>query len=471
MKQILLLTALAICAVCRGQNPQADALTDSLLAQKQWFTLDWILANNAAEISPLTCKRAKAFTDARFRRYNSSNAAIGELFADPATPPEWQEELVYQMISNLRLAQEFGTLAQFYGSLLEQNGTDPQTDNGYRFYSTLAKLPPTRLERPDKDVEVGFTADSTGRGQLIYSEVEIGGMTERFIVDTGCAEFSLASAEFAEKHGIRPVSDMKISLGGVAGNEEAWLGIADLLKVGEMTLHNAIFVVCPKERLMPEGSPVEVDAVLGCNFLLRSGVVEFLGREHKLRFPLRDNSIRPHPNVIMENNGLCYAQAAVDGNPIVMVLDSGNVKSDFSTVYLNKYGRQIAAAATEGETKRGGVGGILEGKAYTIPAVSIQIGDMATTLYNIETIDFTNSYEMGEDGSLGVDFFLSSECVTLDFDNMSLSIKGKTVNGFGSDTMPQVDIKATGYTPENTMLWQSKNRKIGIEAGIGSMIR
>lgn len=464
MKQILLSLALLGTAVCRAETP-ADRTADSLLQCGDWFALERLLAEAENTLTPAARLRARAMTDARFRRFEASNDAILALLADPQTAPEWQGALVGQLLSNYRMAGDHATAAALYAQLRQQD-TDPAHrdahDNAQGFFDTLAALPAMRLERPDHDVEIPFRLETAGRGMLLGIDAEINGQSAPFIIDTGCAEFSFASEEFARTHGIRPL-DFELAMSGVSGSQRSRLGIADSLRIGPMTLYNAVFVISDA----PTTSAFRVDAVLGCNFLLEAGVVEVLGARRRLRFPVGEAASEPEaPNMYMDNNGLCYVRAEADGHPVVLQFDSGNTKSTLSKVYFDKYREEIEAACSEREFRTGGVGGAQEGRAYVKPTVALDIEGCRCPLYDTEiTYTTTLAHETGEDGSLGADFLLCCDRVRIDYRAMRITPAGGGQTEL-LRTTPRPAQSVPAYDRPATEIWQSKNRRAAVRIDV-----
>ncbi len=465
MRRLLLFCTLFSIAICRAEAP-ADRLADSLLRSGDWFALDRLLAEAETSLTPAVRLRAQAMTDARFRRFDASNEAISALLADPQTAPEWQGLLVGQLLSNYRMARDYAAAAALYAQL-RQSDSDPANqaahDKAYGFFAVQAALPPLRLERPKEAVEIPFRLDLVGRGALICIDGEIGGRTAPFVIDTGCAEMSFASEEFARKHGIRPL-DYELTMSGVGGSQKGRLGVADSLRIGPMTLYNAVFVI---SDIPPIDSTYRIDAVLGCNFLFEAGVIEVLGPQRLLRFPAEEeDSAVGASNMYMDNNGLCYVRAEADGHPVSLQLDSGNTKSILSSVYFGKYGEEVEMTSAEQEFRSGGVGGMRTGRAYVKPVVAIGIDSGRCSLYDVEIPYATEfAHETDEDGSLGVDFLLACDRVRIDYEAMRITLAGKE-NPELLRTTPRSVQPVPAYDLPSTNIWESKNRRAAVKVEV-----
>lgn len=464
MKRTLLILALLCASVCRAQS--SDALVDTLLARgrlKDWFSLDYILASERENLSPKKLLRLRALTDARFRRYEQSNEALETLLADAeSAAPDELQEWVSQLFANYRHAMDFDSLKELYDDIRPQD-VAPEDDPAYQYVEAMASVPSTRLARPAGPVEIPFRLDSAGYGRIMYVDVEIGGRCEPFIFDTGCAEMSVVSEEFAHEHGIRPLGG-KATMSGGGGLAEGWFGVADSLKVGPMTLYNARFTVAPE---LINDSIFTMNAVLGCNFLLSVGRFEIHGREGYLRFPAVDEPRdEGAPNMFVEN-GLFYVRTDIDGNAAVMQFDSGNNKSFLSPEYWSKYGAQLESVTSQGKKERiAGVGGVQMLQTYTKPAVEVRVGGVVGTLYDVPIhSDETLRMAKNEDGNLGTDFLTAFDCVKVDYQTMRMTVSGPQ-RTYSEGTVPAgVDVGIRDVRPR-TDLWRSRDGKMAANAAV-----
>lgn len=464
MKKLLIFLALFSTAICHAE-PVIDRLADSLLRNGDWFALDRLLAEKGDALSPAARLRTQAMTDARFRRFDASNEAIAALLNDPQTVPEWRGELVGQLLSNYRLNRNYAEAADLYAQLRQQDTLSENQaahDKTYSFFATLAALPPMRLERPAETVEIPFRLDSAGRGQLLRIDAEINGRTASFAIDSGCAEMSFASEEFAKEHGIRTL-DYELKLSGAIGSEQGRIGVADTLQIGSMTLYNIPFIIAS----IPLLDSHRVDAVLGCNVLFEAGVVEVLGPQRLLRFPAEEEPAEQGPsNMYIGNNGLCYIRAEADGHPVLMLFDSGNVKSTLSSIYSDKYREEIEATASEREFRSGGVGGIQESRSYVKPTVIIDIDGHLCPLYDVDiTYAAQMAYEWGEDGSLGVDFLMACDRVRIDYTTMRISLADREYREL-MHTTPPPSQTVPPVIRQSPYIWQSKNRRSAVRVNV-----
>lgn len=434
----------------------ADQRVAEMLSREDYLALNRTLPQLQRSLTQPLRSIACALTDAHLRRYDSSNAAIEALLeiSDVLDGPTYGM-LVGQLLSNYRLAGDNEAAAELMKQIMGLNPDQEHTD-AYEYFSTLAALPRQELVRPAHDVEIPFRTDSAGRGVLMLVDVKIGGVVEPFIFDTGCAEMSFVSEEFARSHGIRPTG-VEIAIGGVGGDGDGWLGVADSLCVGEMVLRNPVFAVTP--ALEKTDSVYKINAVLGCNFMTRAGEIRICGKERHIVFPaIKSPAPAYAPNMTEGPNGLYYAEVDADGEKLTMQFDSGNVKSSLSSAYFKAHRKQIEAEYSATKLVTGGFGGIVEGQSYIMPALTLRFGGTIGVLTDIGiAANVELGHETGEAGSLGVDFLLAFDSVTIDFDRMFIAPywSGAAVTPpltpVASGTDAQLPhLKSSTWTPEST---------------------
>ena len=215
--------------------PTADEQAAALINAQEWFRLEACYPEIRDELSPFVRLLCEASLGSHFNRLPESCNAIGtllndyqqELFADPeGSMLGW---LLSMLIGNL---QELGAyeqaadlLTQFAAGQSEEERASTLATQ--RWFQTMARHPRTSLTKPDGEIRLPLTVGSeTVKSPLdgtdkkvhnFYTDITIGGRTERFIFDTGCSGASFVSAEFAKRHDLEIICD-SISVSGIGGN-------------------------------------------------------------------------------------------------------------------------------------------------------------------------------------------------------------------------------------------------------------
>lgn len=274
----------------------------------------------------------------------------------------------------------------------------------------LSNVPKPYLERPNRDVTVPLRVETVGRGNHIYIPVEVNGITKNYIFDTGCSFGNFVSEKYAEEVGLKIVADSI----PVSGMEIGFvkLATADSMKIGEMVYHHPVFMVAPPDKELD--SVFSFDGVLGYHFIRDAKEIIIDNEARKFVFPLKPSE--SEPNMFLSSN-TPQVRIAYDGQPLDLIFDTGNVKSDLG----NKFAKTFPDAVdglSEQMTSRGGFGGISNTEAVTLPKFCFEVAGSTVTLYDTEVITKTETDSQLFAGSLGADFVLAFKRLAINYQNM-----------------------------------------------------
>ncbi len=424
--KLLIILALC-CALNAGAQNRGDEEALKMLVEHRYAMLDNAL-NDSTSFSPAMRLRAKAIVAARQRRFEESNTLIEQLLSSQelaaATPPDVLSELAAMLGTNFRHAGDYSSVADLYGSFAEQYPDDQTLAHAADYFKGWASQPRTTFERTSQMVEIPFHIDSAYRGQILRIEAEVNGRTTKMIFDTGCAEISFADEQFAHEHNLRDTG-ITLTANGV-GKGTIRLAIADSIRVGGLILRNALFGVSSEEGIKTQdGSLFRIGGVLGCNFILAAEVFEFDNQTQTIRFPAPEYVVHDDKsaNMWMDERGLFYIDAEVGEHPVTMQFDSGNAKTNLTSIYYKKYSDEVKASGERGTVSKGGFGGTVIGEGFYLPTVQLCIDGTTTTLHNTQvTPDIAGIHEGEEDGSLGVDFLTAYPRIRVNYKAMHVSV-------------------------------------------------
>lgn len=288
--------------------PTADEQAAALINAQEWFRLEACYPEIRDELSPFVRLLCEASLGSHFNRLPESCNAIGtllndyqqELFADPeGSMLGW---LLSMLIGNL---QELGAyeqaadlLTQFAAGQSEEERASTLATQ--RWFQTMARHPRTSLTKPDGEIRLPLTVGSeTVKSPLdgtdkkvhnFYTDITIGGRTERFIFDTGCSGASFVSAEFAKRHDLEIICD-SISVSGIGGNGFVKFATTDSMQIGPVTIRHPYFMVFDNDEASDQIGHIE--AVLGTDFMRLAGQIEL--RPKRVSFscpPLRNRHLQ-----------------------------------------------------------------------------------------------------------------------------------------------------------------------------------
>lgn len=274
--------------------PTADEQAAALINAQEWFRLEACYPEIRDELSPFVRLLCEASLGSHFNRLPESCNAIGtllndyqqELFADPeGSMLGW---LLSMLIGNL---QELGAyeqaadlLTQFAAGQSEEERASTLATQ--RWFQTMARHPRTSLTKPDGEIRLPLTVGSeTVKSPLdgtdkkvhnFYTDITIGGRTERFIFDTGCSGASFVSAEFAKRHDLEIICD-SIPVSGIGGNGFVKFATTDSMQIGPVTIRHPYFMVFDNDEASDQIGHIE--AVLGTDFMRLAGQIELRPKE------------------------------------------------------------------------------------------------------------------------------------------------------------------------------------------------
>lgn len=270
----------------------------------------------------------------------------------------------------------------------------------------LADHPAPRLERPDGEVCVPMRTAAAGRGFHFHIPVDVNGVSEDFIFDTGCSFGNFVSESYAERAGLRIVADSIPVAGTAIGFVK--LATADSLRVGEIVYRHPYFLVAPPNPTI-DGRFV-LNGVLGCNFISAVGEVVLDMESSCFRFPARPGD--GAPNLVLTAN-MPTLWIECGSTPMGIVFDTGNVRSDLGVRFALRF-PELARGVETHEVERGGFGGMITARAAILPAFGFTVAGVPVTLHDVDLYLDAGA----PDGSLGADFVRTFRRLTINYEKM-----------------------------------------------------
>lgn len=424
----------------QGQEPAAptaDEQAAALINTQDWFRLEARYPEIRDELSPFIRLLCEASLGSHFNRLPESCEAIGtllndyqrELYSSPdGSVLGW---LLSMLIGNLHELGAYDQAADLLSQLATQQSDESRasTQTTQRWFRTMARYPRTSLSRPDGEIRLPLILDSEwiqspldGTDKEVYNfytEVEIGGQTERFIFDTGCSGASFVSAKFAERHNLRIICD-SIPVSGIGGAGLVKIATTDSMRLGPVTIRQPYFMVFGGDEASSRLG--HIDAVLGTDFMRLAGQIELRPKEEVFILPATPAPLPESGVNLMHDtaSGQYILHTVINGTDTVpMFFDTGNSGTGLSQNYYALHREEIDRTGKKRETAAGGFGGILRGTGYDLAEVTFTIGDASRTLEKvIVNIDFDTQLEQAFFGSLGVDLYKEFDRIVFDFGRM-----------------------------------------------------
>lgn len=433
----LFLTLFGAILPAAAQSPAAQSPAERVAAwigNDDYYRLEREVPLLRDSLPPVLTLLSDAVTGSRFNDYPRSCRAIETLLNEHMQElgGETAGMLFSMLLGNLRLMGEYGQALPIAGMLRQM--VDPRDTASLQsllsiehMFGALAAQPRPRLARPAGDVELPLYVErETTRNALgepiqirtLYTDVEIGGKSERFIFDTGCNNSSFVSQEFAEEHDLRILCD-SVLITGVVAQGYARIGTADSLRLGPVTLYDPLFLIAPPDPAID--TLHKVRAVLGTDFMQLAGELHLLPQENKMILPaVRTPLPAGGRNLALDSeSGYVLRLEDADRQLLTMVFDTGATSTSFSPSYFEAHRERIEAEGEGRQMGIGGFGGTQLGYGYILPHMRLRLGEKECELENVRVFsDLTSRVEGSADGTLGADFILSCERVVINFEEM-----------------------------------------------------
>lgn len=413
---------LALCCTQRlaAQPPrsvvEADSLIGATINAADYDRLAEILPPLRDSVSPPMQALADALVGYHFGRPARSNAAIerlagfGEVFG-----PELLLGMRNLAIYNCwTLGDYAGVLRHLHAIVAAAPQTAPSLANMERWMTALEKWPATTVERPAGEVVIPAAIRKVGRGEHLTLDVQMNGRSEPFIFDTGCTHANFISAAAAERLGLRIIAEQIVVTGMSDGMVR--LAVADSLRIGPLRVLHPTFLVADTLSEMTDDGLCE--SVLGTDIIRDMGEVRIEPASQRIVLPATPSEAPVRPNLHMDG-GQYHLSCQCGDERLRLHFDTGNVKTDLSPRFHNRF-REHLEHAERKTTTRGGFGGVREFEVFTLPSLTLEGTGRPVTLHEVEvSCDGRMDADREQiDGTIGMDFLTGCEAVTIDLERM-----------------------------------------------------
>ena len=183
-----------------------------------------------------------------------------------------------------------------------------------------------------------------------------------------------------------------------------------------------IIISLPNEEL---DTILQIDAVLGMDFIRRVGEIHIYLQENKIVFPVKKTALPLHGRNLLFANAYPYLKAYSNAEKLFFQFDMGNAKTDLHNVYYEKHKEELEKTGNKTPVRRGGYGGIIYVDAYQIAKFPLTVGDCDAELTDVDVLINENFHYLtsNEDGSIGMDFITLFKKVIINFDEMFLIVE------------------------------------------------
>lgn len=356
---------------------------DSLLRHRHFFELKRELQTDTYSHLPAYKKLYyQAFLHNFFHDLATSNQEIEQLlkrYKKQLTNKETGNLLMKKIDNHVKLYQyreaheTTQTLLHNYRSALTSEERD-DARNSDIIWKGLQDVPP-QTTTIISETQIAYRRDLAG---LITVPVNFADSSYYFVFDTG-ANLSVITESYARKANLR-LLNLRFKVRAITGLQvRAGLGVADELKLGNIVVKNAVFMIFPDNSLSFARGMYTIKGILG--------------------FPI----IEQLQEVRIDKNNLTVPQTAVDRAirnfgvdellPVISVgyntdtlaftFDTGAQFTFLNEPFYRHYKTLVDTAGHSFEMQVGGAGGIAKSKAYRLAQVPITVAGQNALLKDV----------------------------------------------------------------------------------------
>ena len=424
MKRFLTIfsTILLSSSVVFGQ--EADKRVGELLNTSNWFELERVYPTIAADVqTPMLKQMAEVMLASNFNRPAELREKLQKLIA------EHQTELGFGNVCNMTV---MGAMIEGYegnyalaADMVKAIADAVKSANGslegtglselLAYYEAVREYPAPILEKPAEDVKIALTEKSG----LMWIPVVINGKTYDFILDTG-ASFTMISQDLAKDIGAKIISTPVFVGGGESTGGYGQRAFIENMNIGLISLKNIIAFVSENPS---DDDPLKVDAVLGMDFIKRTGEIQIDLSTMTLTIPVQRTLPANGRNIIFEVNIPVVEASDANGNRYTFILDTGASGDNLSDRWFSK-NTEMTEALTVETQRTWGHGGAVQNQIVKVPEYKLTIGNASANFKEIPaTLPANGTVSSSRDGRLGMGLLKQFNKVIFNFEDMFVAFE------------------------------------------------
>jgi len=436
-------------AYLNAQN--CDIHFRDMINRNEWFTLDKEYALRKDSIkAPELRLWAKSLLNTYFNRPDSAINSIGCLLAN------YEDKIGFYNVvgmfryklSQLAVQRRYNVILEELDKFLNKFSAHLSLEDLNLFrdmqkdYKALraAKSPKIvklyrNIEIPFGTLNINFTITKEDKNvehsnALIgLVKVKIHGKTYVFVLDTG-SETTCIFDHTAKQLGLCYLQDSINLLGvkkafGMAAMLDSLslsgLSISDLM----ITIEDNPFLKMADSQSQKADIEQHLHGILGLDIIRRLGELQLYPYDRKIVIPAKETDLpEAGRNMFMSVNNYLVIRAYNKSRSMAFHLDTGSTDSKLFKSYYLKNKIEIDGKLKKMNEFSGGIGGSKTNCVYLMPSLNLTVGLTSFSLNNL-SINTQNPYaiEFPTDGSLGMDFIMSFNKITLNMNKMFIVLE------------------------------------------------
>jgi hypothetical protein len=287
-----------------------------------------------------------------------------------------------------------------------------------KIWKSLAKEKGQTISRKGK-VLLPMKRDIAG---LININVSANNIDSSFVLDTG-AGISSITESFAEKMGLRIMPDTGIKVAGFSNiYNPVRIGIAEELKIGDITVHNAPFLVFRDDAFTFAGGAYKINGIIGFPIAKDMGTITITPDHLEIDEVPAEDSAREKTLFIELLRPVLFLK--YKGKTLPFNFDTGAGASQFSRLFYDEYGKDLKKTGKFETSGDASAGGVRMHQSLIVNNVRFYMGDHEINFPKID-IDTENYHVSGKElyGNLGQDLLKQYNRVTISFKGNYLKLE------------------------------------------------
>jgi len=257
---------------------------------------------------------------------------------------------------------------------------------------------------------------------LITTSVSANGTTSDFVFDTG-AGISCVTESAAKKMGITVLPDNAIFVESFTGQKnKVLIGIAPEIKLGELIIHNTLFLVYPDVAFTFADGAYVINGIIGFPIAKELGTITI--EKDKLSFTKNEKTDQNEKNFFVDQLR-AIVMLTYKGNTFPCNFDSGAKTSEFNKSFYEAFKSYIDKVGNLEKSKSSGAGGqevtsevlVLKDEELLIDKTIIKMQKIEVNPHSFGVYGKVNY------GNIGQDVIGQFKKVTLSFDQNYLKLE------------------------------------------------
>jgi predicted aspartyl protease len=386
------ITVFLICLFVGSSLYAADTnRLDSLLNHRHFFELKRELESSAYDNLPAYRKLYyQAFLHNFFHELTTSNEEIAlllEKYKKQLTDNQIGNLLMKKIDNHVKLYQYQDAhlttqlLIRKYKHALSAEERD-DARNSDIIWKGLQNVPP-QTTTISSETQIAYRRDLAG---LMNIPVSFADSTFYFVFDTG-ANLSVITESYARKSNLRMLN-VKFKVRAITGLQvHASLGIADELKLGNISVKNAVFMVFPDSALSFARGVYTIKGIIGFPVIEQLQEV----RINKNNMTIPQTALDRNMRNFGVDELLPVITVAYNTDTLAFTFDTGAQFTFLNEPFYRRYKKLIDTAGKSIDMQIGGAGGITKTKAYRLPQIEINVAGQSALLKDVSVKTTSNT--------------------------------------------------------------------------------